>query len=298
MIRSMTGYAQVAAQDGPWSLTLSVRGLNHRYLDLQFRLPVELAAAEPRLKQIVRGQVTRGRVEIQTRLEQVNGRSLQIDRNFLNAIFEIHEEIRRERGLSAEPSLTEILRMPGVLRQETAEADSGESDRLAALAEKALGEALSQLNVMREQEGEALGKEFNSGIVRLREARAKVAELCESILPAEKKRLQEKLRELLGEGTVDEARLAEEAAYRAERGDISEELARLASHTDQFAGLLKTGDGVGKRLDFLLQEMNRESNTILSKTPGLGNEGLEITRFGLDMKSEIERLREQVQNVE
>lgn len=298
MIRSMTGYAQSAVQEGPWSLNVSVRALNHRYLDLQFRLPPELAPAESRLKQLVRGQVSRGRLEVQTRLERTDGRALQVDREMVQAIFDAHEQLRQQGGVASEPDITAILRMPGVLRQDAAELGSEETGQLIALTEKALTETLSQLNDMRVREGESIEKEFQIGIKRLGEAREKIAGLCRSVLPAEKKRLQEKLRELLGDGAVDDARLVEEAAYRAERADISEELSRLGSHSEQFLELLNGAPGAGKRLDFLIQEMNREANTILSKTPGLGDQGLEMTRLGLEMKSEIERLREQVQNVE
>lgn len=300
MIRSMTGYAQAAAQDGPWSLTVAVRSLNHRYFDAQFRLPPELMPAESRFKKAVRAKAGRGHIEVQMRIECGEGRSLQLNKELAGAVFDAVEAIRAERGFKDEPDIAGIFRLPGILRQSAGEIDEAESEKLTGMGLAALDEALDRLNVMRESEGEALLTEFQAGVGKLRRARDRVSELSESVLPAERERLQKKLREMLGDGAIEESRLAEEAAYRAEKADISEELLRLGSHCDQFLGLLSDGDGesVGKRLDFLLQEMNREANTILSKTPGTGNDGIEMTRFGLEMKSEIERLREQAQNVE
>lgn len=298
MIRSMTGYAQAQGQNGSWSVTITIRALNHRYLDLHFRLPAELDPAEIRLKKTARAYARRGHLEVQARLERAGGRGLQVDREMVGSILKTYEEIRQEHGVQAEPDLIAVLRMPGILRQGVEDLTPEEADVLANLAEQTLIEALEKLNQMRGVEGAALEKELRERVGRIGAARSKLVELCEAALPARQKKLKEKLVELLGDGTLDPVRLAEEAAYRAERADVSEELVRLQSHTGQFETILGEGAEAGKRLDFLLQEMNRETNTLLSKTPGLGGDGLEMTQLGLEMKAEIERLREQVQNVE
>ncbi len=163
---------------------------------------------------------------------------------------------------------------------------------------KVLHEALDRLDRMRAEEGVHLCNDMNARLATITTLTAEVAKLAERARPAFAKRLELRLKELLGEEPLDPARLAQEVAIAAERSDVSEELARLASHVQQFGSLISTGSDAGKKLDFLLQEMQRESNTLLSKTPGNEAEGLEITRLGLEIKSEIEKLREQVQNIE
>ncbi len=298
MIRSMTGFAQSQRQNGKWNVTVTIRALNHRYLDLHFRLPAELAPAENRLKNVVRKHARRGHLEVQARVDREEGKTLQVDQDMVRSVLRVCTEIQQEHGVASEPDLMTILRMPGILQQGSVDLTTEEYQALAELTEETLTGALEQLNQMRSSEGSSLDAELRERLQRLGTARDRLVELCQGVLPARKKQLEERLQELLGESPVDPARLAEEAAYRAERGDVSEELARLKSHTEQFAEFLDDGAEVGKRLDFLLQELNRETNTILSKTPGLGEEGLEMTRVGLEMKVEIERLREQVQNVE
>jgi uncharacterized protein (TIGR00255 family) len=151
---------------------------------------------------------------------------------------------------------------------------------------------------MREHEAESLRQEMSGRLLSIASLAGKIEVLAERARPAFARRLETRLKELLGDAHLDPARLAQEAALAAERSDVSEELTRLASHVKQFDSLLTGASDVGKKLDFLLQEMQRETNTLLSKTPGNEAEGLEITRMGLEIKSEIEKLREQVQNIE
>ena len=170
--------------------------------------------------------------------------------------------------------------------------------RLEAVVVHCLGDALDRLDAMRAQEGAALCREMFGRLTRITDVAAKVQTLAERARPAFARRLTMRLQELLGEAQLDPARLASEAAIAAERSDVSEELSRLASHVAQFQALLSGAADVGKKLDFLLQEMQRETNTLLSKTPGTEAEGFEITQLGLEIKSEIEKIREQVQNIE
>jgi uncharacterized protein (TIGR00255 family) len=298
MLRSMTGFAQASAQEDPWGLTVTVRAFNHRFLDLRFRLPGDLEAAESQLRALVRGHVRRGHLDVRMEMER-NGRpALEVDRDFVRSYLQVHIELQREHNLSGEPDLTALLRIPGVLRRSETALSGEDAVRLVSLAEKALSEALKRLNEMRSREGAALENELRGRLGKVEAVRKKLAELSERALPAFQQRLQKRLQELLAGVSLEPARLAQEAAYLAERSDISEELMRLASHANQFGQLLDSKAEVGKQMDFLLQEMNRETNTTLSKVPNLGAEGLEMTRLGLEIKAEIERLREQVQNVE
>jgi len=298
MLRSMTGFAHAQAEDASWTVSVTVKSLNHRFLDLHLRLPAELEPSEPRLREQVRGQVARGHLDIQFQVDSRARRALRVDEEYVRAYLELYNRLERQHSLGGEPDLMAVLRMPGVVRSGEREAPADETERLGALAGRALEEALGRLNEMRRAEGAALERELRERLQAVVEGQKQLVRLGERALPACHRRLAERLQELLKPTALDPARLAQEAAYLAERSDVSEELTRLASHADQFAQVLGSDGGVGKRLDFLLQEMNREANTILSKSSGLQADGLEMTRLGLEIKAQIERLREQVQNVE
>jgi len=298
MLRSMTGFAHAQAEDTSWTVSVTVKSLNHRFLDLHLRLPAELEPSEPRLREQVRGQVARGHLDIQFQVDSRARRALRVDEEYVRAYLELYNRLERQHSLGGEPDLMAVLRMPGVVRSGEREAPADETERLGALAGRALEEALGRLNEMRRAEGAALERELRERLQAVVEGQKQLVRLGERALPACHRRLAERLQELLKPTALDPARLAQEAAYLAERSDVSEELTRLASHADQFAQVLGSDGGVGKRLDFLLQEMNREANTILSKSSGLQADGLEMTRLGLEIKAQIERLREQVQNVE
>jgi uncharacterized protein (TIGR00255 family) len=207
------------------------------------------------------------------------------------------EDLRKQFGVKTEPDLASILRLPGVIGSAAASADE-EIVRLESIVARCLTEALDKLDQMREREASALRDDMAGRLTSIASHAARVETLAERARPAFARRLELRLKELLGESLVDPARLAQEAALAAERSDVSEELARLKSHVRQFESLLTSGADAGKKLDFLLQEMQREANTLLSKTPGNEAESLEITQLALEIKSEIEKLREQVQNIE
>ncbi len=298
MVRSMTGFAQARAEDAPWAVNVTVKALNHRFLDLHLRLPPELDPQESRLRDLIRQRVARGHLDVHFQVECCDRRPLEVDKNLLHSYLELFQELKREHRLNSEPDLTAVLRLPGVLRPAASGPDAQATKQVARLAEQGLAEALERLNEMRRAEGAALERELRQRLQAVAEGQKELVGLGERALPACHRRLTESLRELLGRTPLDPARLAEEAAYLAEHSDVSEELTRLGSHTEQFALLLESDTRMGKRLDFLLQEMNRETNTILSKSSGLEAEGLEMTRRALEIKAQIERLREQVQNVE
>jgi uncharacterized protein (TIGR00255 family) len=288
-LKSMTGYAQARAVESGWSLRVTIRAVNHRFLDLHLRIPEGFEPLEPRIRQILRERVRRGHLDFTLHYELAGPAAVGVNHDVAAAYLQAVNSLRKEFGIQTEPDLASILRLPGVIGAAAASLE-GELERLEIVVARCLSEALDKLDRMREQEA--------SRLRHIRTLTANLETLAEGARPAFAKRLAARLQELLGETPLDPARLAQEASIAAERSDVSEELARLRSHVQQFELLLAGASDVGKKLDFLLQEMQRESNTLLSKTPGNDAEGLDITRLGLEIKSEIEKLREQVQNIE
>jgi len=296
-LRSMTGYAQAQAVESGWSLRISVRSVNHRFLDVRLRVPEGFEPVEPRLRQIVRERVRRGHLDMTLHFELAGAAAVGINQEVAAAYMQAVNLLRKQFGIQAEPDLASLLRLPGVIGLPAASLDR-EMARLEAAAARCLEESLDKLDQMREREANALREEMSPRLGGIARLATRVAELAERARPAFARRLEARLKELLGEAQLDPARLAQEAALAAERSDVSEELARLGSHVQQFESLLTGAPDAGKKLDFLLQEMQREANTLLSKTPGVEADGLEITQLALEIKSEIEKLREQVQNIE
>ena len=301
-MRSMTGYAQARSEQNGWSLRVSLRSVNHRFLDLRIHLPEGLEALEPRMRQLVRDRMRRGHVDLTLHREASQSAGLQIDRKVAADYLRAIEELRQEFNLAPEPQLATLLRLPGVVGSPASGAMSAqveeEFEKLAAQVDACLEKALGMLDEMRQEEGRSLAREMGQLLANIGAKTARLEALSEQSKPVYAQRLKMRVTELLGSVPVDPARLAQEAALLAERADVSEELARLRSHVDQFARLIAEAGELGKKLDFLLQEMQREANTMLSKTPGLGQEGLDMTELGLQIKADIEKLREQVQNVE
>ena len=296
-LRSMTGFAQARAEKNGWVLRLNLRSVNHRFLDLHVRLPEGFESLEPAIRQTVRERLRRGHVDVTLSLEASGAAAVHVNAEVAAAYLKAARKLRDEFGIGAEPDLAALLRLPGVIG--SAAAGDGDVAALYGDAVRAcLEDALGKLDAMRESEGRALAAEMHQRLLRIAELAASVEPLAARARPAYARRLEQRMRELLGDTPVEPARLAQEAALLAERGDIAEEIARLRSHVQQYDALLSGGGEAGKKFDFLLQEMQREANTLLSKTPGVEEEGLAITSLALEIKSEIEKLREQVQNVE
>jgi uncharacterized protein (TIGR00255 family) len=293
----MTGYAQGQVIENGWSLRVSVRSVNHRFLDLHLRVPEGFEPMEPRIRQIVRERVRRGHLDVTLHYDPAGPAAVGVNREVAAAYLQAVNSLREEFGIATQPDLAAILRLPGVIGPAAASIEE-ELGRLESAVTRCLVESLDKLDRMREQEGNHLREEMSARLRSITKLIAEVEPLAERARPAFAQRLELRLKELLGEAQLDPARLAQEATIAAERSDVSEELARLRSHVQQFETLLAGASDIGKKLDFLLQEMQRETNTLLSKTPGNEAEGLEITRRALEMKAEIEKLREQVQNIE
>ncbi|HEV2323243.1 MAG TPA: YicC/YloC family endoribonuclease [Terracidiphilus sp.] len=299
-IYSMTGFARVQArlsvgEQDQLGYTLTLKSVNHRFLDLQLRLPPGLDALEMDLRKMLKESLVRGHVELALSLDRSAQQRAGYNRELITAYLEAFGAASREHGVDGRPDLNAALRLPGALQ-----ADNRGEDEMSALADSVrlqLPPLLEQLKAMRAREGESLGAILHATLDRLAKANQGVAELRPEI----EQRYQERLAQRLLAATGPEfnrQRLLEEVAVLVDRSDISEELTRMTTHIGHFRELLSAGGEVGKKLDFLLQEMNREANTMLSKTGGLGGKGTRITELGLAMKAEIEKAREQIQNVE
>jgi uncharacterized protein (TIGR00255 family) len=293
-IRSMTGFAQVRGQIGAQlGFTLSLKSVNHRFLDIHFRTPGNCDALEMKLRRALKENLGRGHVEFTLSLERTAGESLAFNREVVGGYIQAFRMAAAEFGLAAEPDLNVILRTPGAL-DATAATNNGELDA-AVLAKVA--DLIRKLNEMREDEGGSAERELRERMAKLREATKSVESHRQAVLQSYLEKLKSRMQELIGAEPGSE-RLMQEAALLVDRSDIQEELVRLDAHINHFLDLLDQGGEIGKKLDFLLQEMNREANTLLSKTSGLAGGALNITETGLGMKSEIEKAREQVQNIE
>src|SRR5208283_5391689 len=260
---SMTGYATARCEHQGWSIRVSVKSVNHRFLDVKLRMPESLEPYEIRLRQAVRERIHRGHVDIHVSVEPGKAAPVHVNQELLQAYLRAAEELRQQTEAKAELDLVSLLRLPGVIGGLAPELPDSEEEQeaLGKILETQLREALTKMDEMRRAEGRHLSEELRERTMRI-------------------------------------GLLVEEAALLAERSDISEELDRLRSHLQQFAQLLDGAGELGKKLDFLLQEMQREANTMLSKTPGVESEALAITGIALEIKAEIEKLREQVQNIE
>jgi uncharacterized protein (TIGR00255 family) len=296
-LRSMTGYAEARAEEKGWSLRVTLRSVNHRFLDLQFRIPEGFEPLEPKIRQTIRERVRRGHVDVTVHYDLAGPAAVGVNEEVAAAYLQAINSLRKKFQIRTEPDLAAIFRLPGVIGAAT-RAHEDQFAELEGALMACLREALEKLARMREVEGNHLRSEMSARLENINELASRVTVLAQRAGPAFAQRLQKRLQELLVESQIDPVRLAHEAALAAERSDVSEELARLASHVQQFESLLSAVPDAGKKLDFLLQEMQREANTLLSKSPGTDSEGVEITQIGLEIKSEIEKLREQVQNIE
>jgi uncharacterized protein (TIGR00255 family) len=299
-IYSMTGFARVQARvsmggEEQLSYTLTVKSVNHRFLDLQFRLPPALDAVEIDLRRVLKENLIRGHVDLTLSIDRNFQARAGYNRELISGYLAAFEAARSEHRLKGEPDLNAALRLPGALQID----DRSNSDltALAASVQEQITPLLEQLKIMRAREGEALEAILRGTLDRLAAATESIAELRPEIEQRSQERLAQRLSAAVGPD-FNQQRVLEEVAVLMDRSDISEELARMTTHIGHFRELLGASGEVGKKLDFLLQEMNREANTLLSKTAGVSGKGTRITELGLAMKAEIEKAREQIQNVE
>jgi uncharacterized protein (TIGR00255 family) len=282
-----------AQGNGQPAFALSLKSVNHRFLDLHFRMPSGSDSLEMQLRRLLKEKIARGHVEVTLNLERGTSESFALNRPLVSAYIAAFRAAASEFSIAADPDLNAILRIPGALDSASAPEDGALESAVMARA----AEVLDRLNQMREEEGRGIERELRQRMAHLLEAVKTVQHHRRTVLQNYVERLQARLQELLG-ASADRERILQEAALLVDRSDIQEEIVRLENHVQHFIGLLDQDGEVGKKLDFLLQEMNREANTLLSKTSGLAGEALKITEAGLAIKAEIEKSREQVQNLE
>jgi uncharacterized protein (TIGR00255 family) len=293
----MTGFAQAKTSaettSGELAFTISLKSVNHRFLDIHFRLPAESDALEMKLRQLLKEKLFRGHVDLTLSFEQQGAAAMAINRELVGGYLRAFREAAKEFAVTSEPDLNLVLRIPGALGS-TALGQNGTSE---AAVLRAAEEAIAGLQKMRADEGATIERELRERMGRIEAAANEVEKLRAAVVQAQLERTKAKIQELVG-AAADQNRIMQEAAIWSERSDVQEEIVRMKAHVQHFLSLLAGTGEAGKKLDFLVQEMNREANTMLSKTTGLAGVGLKITELGLAMKAEIEKAKEQVQNVE
>lgn len=295
-IRSMTGFARVRRNVADGELTLGVKAVNHRGLDLHFHMSGEFDPFEAALRGAAKKMVTRGHLDIRLHFARAGAEGgPALNTSLFRAYLIAYHQAAQLAGMEEDPNLSNAFRIPGMFEGDRqAELPATMEAELVSM----MNEALEELNRFREREGAETCLSLLERNAAIQEAAAKIAEIRGRATPLYQARLRERLGELLAGSNIDPQRLAQEAAILADRSDIGEEITRLGIHATQLTKLLNEGAEVGKKLDFLLQEMNRETNTILSKSNGIGELGLTITELALGVKSEVERIREQSLNLE
>lgn len=296
-LRSMTGYARARRTNDLGEVTATVKSVNHRALDLHAHIPAELEQFEPLLRGVVKKHLTRGHVDLRVSFAPAHAISAAaLNRPLFEAYLHALDEARSAYGVESVKDANVALRIPGMLAPPVGAEDV--PAEMEQLLTGAVEDALHALNVFREREGAEIRQLLKSHNAAIRRDAAEIEKLRHPAVEHFHKRLVERLADLLSGVAMDPQRLAQEAAVLADRSDITEEIGRLQVHSRELDVLLDRGGELGKKLDFLMQEMNRETNTILSKTSGVGELGLKITAFGLEAKANIERIREQVLNLE
>lgn len=291
MLISMTGFGQGEAANSHSTVTVEVRSVNHRFLDIAFKLPRSLQNREPDIKEIVRSKIARGRVSITISVESSStGRGVKINEGVLEQYLTQLRAFAKRHDLDERVSLDALVSLPEVVT--TKETEPGE-DELWPLVEKSLGEALDRCNRMRIEEGKALEKDLVDRMRLIERTAATIETLAPAVAKRQVETLRKRVAQLAGDIAIPEDRIAAEIVMLSDRTDITEEITRLNSHLGQFNGALKDGGEVSKRLTYLLQEMHREASTMGSKAADT-----EVIQHVVVLKEETEKLREQVQNLE
>ena len=292
-MKSMTGYGRGSAVGENFSVSVDLKTVNNRFLDIHLRLSGELSQLEPSIKKRISSRLSRGRVDVAITFERTSQMAYELNRPLIAGYVGALREMQQEFHVAGEIDINVLARLPGALQPARDSLD----DTMVAGIERALDEAIGELERMREQEGAALQTEMRERLDRIEALIPRIEAAAGSLSESYRQRLQKRIGELVNRETqlieLDQARMAQEIAYLADRSDVSEEMVRLRSHLTQFREALYSTNETGKMLDFLLQELNREANTTLSKSTELS-----IKEAALGIKAEVEKLREQVQNVE
>jgi uncharacterized protein (TIGR00255 family) len=296
MLRSMTGFASLTREDERATVGVTIRAVNHRYLDVQMRLPPGLMAAESRLRALLQRRLARGRIElsVSVQLREPPPPEIEIHVEFVRRLSAAIDRVREEGLVSGSLTAGDLVRIPQALVVREASGDAAASaDGLTDVVEAAVDETLTALDTMRVREGGHLGADLDGRRAGLAVLIERVAEAAAEGQAGIEARLTERVKELSRELPADPAAIAQEIVRTAARSDISEEVVRFRAHLAHWTALAEAEEPCGRKFDFLLQEMNREINTIGSKADGLG-----VTELIVTAKAELEKMREQVQNVE
>lgn len=292
MLRSMTGYGRGQAIGGGFDITVDIKSVNHRYFEFTARTPRQLAFLDEKLKTLIQSSVNRGKVEAVVTTVVAGGADpeIEINENVAKTYVDALRQMRTPLDLQDDLKLSHLLRFPDIFTVKRAELDE---EAIWEAVSQAAAQALESFQAMRETEGSRLKTDLEGKIELVEGLLSKVEQKAPLLRAEYYNRLYQKLKEILAGQDVDEARLATEAAVFADKVAVDEETVRLRSHLHQFREFLDCGSPIGKKMDFLVQEMNRETNTIGSKA-----QNLEISRVVVEMKAEIEKIREQIQNIE
>jgi uncharacterized protein (TIGR00255 family) len=292
LLNSMTGYGRGFHTTTEYNITIDIKSVNHRYLDLYFKIPKPYAFLEEKLRRIITGKINRGKLDITVNIEKTATPDVRVELNraMITAYLAAIRELQTDYQLPDELNIQSLLSLPDLFITTQPEEDQ---EQLTLAASQALEPALTALLHMREAEGRQLAADLKQKLSLLRQYYQSLTAAAPLVVTTYREKLTKRLDELAGEVDVDPNRLAQEVAIFADRSDISEELVRLESHLQQFLMTLELSKPVGRKLDFLIQELNREINTIGSKA-----NDLQIAQIVINFKTELEKLREQIQNLE
>lgn len=291
-MRSMTGYGRGEANDTANKITVEIKSINHRYSEIVVKQPRQYLLLEDSVRRLIQKHIQRGRVEVYIKVEETGAKKpeIRVDKDIAIAYYKSLKDLANCLEIPPDINIHQLVVLPEVIKIEELEDDL---DYIWSVMELALKNALEQLITMRENEGEMLKKDLEQRINNLKDLSDKINTRSPLVVEEYREKLKNRIKELIDETQYDENRFNQEVVYLAEKGSITEELVRLESHYKQFNSSLNSNESVGRKLDFLIQELNRETNTIGSKA-----NDLEIGQLVVEMKSEIEKMREQVQNIE
>ena len=291
MLRSMTGFGYSEYTESDITFTVEIKTVNHRYIDIFLKMPKQLSAYEEMIRSLVNSRIQRGKIDIYINYDNKSPQAQEVllDENLAKAYFNALKRITEELGLRDDITASSLARFPDIIKVEKREND----ELTGRILEKAVNLAIDGLIEMRSREGEKLKDSLLANLSVIEDYTGRIRERAPFVVKEYKEKLENRLSELIDLQRLDPARIAAEVALFADKCSIEEELARLNSHITQMRDMLEKGSPVGKKADFLIQEMNREVNTIGAKASDL-----EITKNVVELKSEVEKLREQIQNIE
>ena len=291
----MTGFAEARAEDSDFAVNVAIRSVNHRSLDIKLRGPQRAPWLETRLRRLIRQRVRRGSLHVTIELVFPPGSAARVDDELIRARLDALRQVSEICGVPARPDPHQLISLPGALVQDRPEL---ERKRLESVVVEGLERGLEILHRVRTAEGRELIADIGGHADAIATELERLSESVPAAVKATRARLRQRLAELLETVAVDPQRLAQETAMLANRSDVSEELQRLRAHVAALWSCIENGHQVGKRIDFLAQEMNREANTLLSKAQPLGSDALAFTEAGIRIRAAVEKIREQAMNLE